>query len=96
MDKVYFIGSLRNPSIPLQVYPDTFDGRKELADDLLMDIDIKDISGTADQNENFFTEKEIEELILTNRIDDVNYIIRADGLKIHSLILACDIDLLFD
>lgn len=96
MDKVYFIGSLRNPSIPLQVYPDTFDGRKELVDDLLMDLDIHSITGTADQNENFFAEKEIEDLILTNQIDDVNDIIRFDGLKIHSLNLACEIDLLFD
>ena len=94
VNKVYFIGSLQNPAIPQYVFPVTEDGLTDLASVLWRTFNAESYTNSHDTFENEVFLSGIEDLILLDRIDDVNDFIRSDGIEIYSLDFSREIETL--
>ena len=93
MQKVFFIGDTYGvQSLPETVYPDTFDGRCDLADDLLMDVNIESITGSRDFDTNRQMESQIEDLIIRGQIALANDLLAYDYFRICEINLSSAVD----
>ena len=93
MQKVYFIGDTYGvQDLPEIVYPDTFDGRCDLADDLLMDVNIESITGSRDFDTNRQMESQIEDLIIHGQIALANDLLASDFFQIREINLSSAVD----